>query len=239
MKLDSPRVSITIYKDKMSNTEDLNQLNEEQQQVEMSLKQWLQVIEGNREEVLAQILKIEGEREMDVDEEMQMKDIISTNPVVENLMKIAEEEMGKWKETLGISKTFLALLFSLYSGPVDHSVLSVSYGVDHDPCHEVMQVIGVIQQYEAQAAKVMDGWINYHLNREQLKGGLLALLEHPDLLVNSDLHAAFNLLDKKMILEIKSDLSDLLINYSVLIDVLVAATAHLHDDEEDEYDMYV
>ena len=77
------------------------------------------------------------------------------------------------------------------------------------------------------------------VNREQLKGGLLALREHPDLLVNSDMHAAFNLLDKKMILEIKSDLSDLLINYSVLMDVLVAATAHMHDDEEDEFDMYI
>ena len=121
---------------------------------------------------------------------------------------------------------------------MDHSVLSVSYGVDNDPSHEVMQVIGVIQEYEAQSTKVMEGWMNYHLNREQLKGGLLALKEHPDLLVNSDLHAAFNLLDKKMILEIKSDLSDLLFNYSVLMDVLVAATAHMHD-EEDEFDMYM
>merc|ERR1712062_669150 len=175
-----------------------------------------------------QVMKIKGEREVDV--ELQMKDIISTNPVVEHLMKIAEEELGKWKETLVTSKSLLACLFSLYSGPVDHSVLTVSYGVDHDPCHEVMQVIGVIQEYEAQATNMMEGWMNYHLNREQLKGGLLALREHPDLLVNSDMHAAFNLLDKKMILEIKSDLSDLLINYSVLMDVSVVATKHMHDD---------
>ena len=218
----------------MGNT---NQSNEEQQQVEMSLKEWVQAIEENRKKALEQVMKIEGEKDLDV--ELEMKDIISTNPVVEHLMKIAEEEMGKWKETLVISKTLLARLFSLYSGPVDHSVLSVSYGVDHDPCHEVMQVIGVIQQNEAQAANVMDGWMNYHLNREQLKGGLLALKDHPDLLVNSDMHAAFNLLDKKMILELKSDLSDLLFNYTVLIDVLMAATAHMHDDEEDELDMYI
>ena len=221
----------------MGNTQSKNQLNEEQQQVEISLKQCFQVLEDNRKKALDQVMKIEGERDLDV--ELQMKDIISTNPVVEHLMEIAEEELGKWKEVLVVSKTLLARLFSLYSGPVDHSVLTVSYGVDHDPCHEVMQVLGVIQEYEAQSSSLMDGWMNYHLNREQLKGGLLALKDHPDLLVNSDLFAAFNLLDKKMILEIKSDLSDLLFNYSVLMDVLVAATAHMHDEEEDEFDMYI
>ena len=223
----------------MANIQSKDQLNEEQQSVEMSLQEWVQVIKENREELLAQVLKIGGEKEMDVDPEMQMREIISTNPVVDFLMKIAEVELGKYQEALAALKTLLARLFSLYSGPVDHSVLSVSYGVDHDPSHEVMQVIGVIQQYEAQSANLMDGWMNYHLNREQLKGGLLALMDHPDLLVNSDLHAAFNLLDKKMILEIKTEMSDLLINYSVLMDVLVAATAHIHDDEEDELDMYV
>ena len=214
---------------------DKNQLLQEQQQVEMSLKELVQVIEENREKALVKIMQIEGERETDAD--MKMEEILSTNPAVESLMKIAEEEIGKWKETLQKTKTLMARLFSLYSGPVDHSVLSVCYGVDHDPCHELMQVIGVIQEYEAHSAQVMDGWMNYHLSREQLKGGLLALKDHPDLLVNSDMHAAFLLLDKKHLLGIKSDLSDLLVNYSVLTDVLVAATAHMHDDET-ELDMY-
>ena len=226
-------VIIKKTKYKMAN----NTKSEEQQQVEMSLKELFQVIEENRKKAMDQVMKIEGERDLDV--ELQMKDIISTNPVVEHLMEIAEEELGKWEEALVVSKTLLARLFSLHSGPVDHSVLTVSYGVDHDPCHDVMQVIGVIQEYEAQSTKVTDGWMNYHLNREQLKGGLLALKDHPDLLVNSDMHAAFNLLDKKMILEIKSDLTDLPLNYSVLIDVLMAATAHMHDDKEDEFDMYI
>ena len=223
----------------MANIQSKDQLNEEQQSVEMSLQEWVQVIKENREELLAQVLKIGGEKEMDVDPEMQMREIISTNPVVDYLMKIAEEELGKYQEALTALKTLLARLFSLYSGPVDHSVLSVCYGVDHDPSHEVMQVIGVVQEYEGQSANLMDGWMNYHLNREQLKGGLLALMDHPDLLVNSDLHAAFNLLDKKMILKVKSELSDLLVNYSVLMDVLVSATTHMHDHEEDEFDMYV
>ena len=223
----------------MSNSENQIQLNEEQQAVEVSLKEWIQVIKENREEVLVQIMMIEGAGEMDVNAEIQMREIISTNPVVEYLMKIAGDEMGKWQQALEVAKTLLTRLFSFYSGPVDHSVLSVSYGVDHDPSHAVMEVIGVIQQYEAQSAQVMDGWMNYHLHREQLKGGLLALKDYPDLLVHSDMHAAFNLHDKKMILGIKSDLSDLLVNYSVLIDVLVAATAHLHDDGEDEFDMYI
>ena len=225
----------------MANIQSKDQLNEEEQSIEMSLQEWVQVIKENREGLLGQVLKIDGEKEMDVDPEMQMREIVSTNSVVDNLMNIAEGVLDKYQEALAALKTLLARLFSLYSGPVDHSVLSVSYGVDHDPCHEVMQVIGVIQEYEAQSAKLMDGWMNYHLNREQLKGGLLALKEHPDLLVNSDMHAAFNLLDKKMILEVKSELSDLLVNYSVLMDVLVAATTHthMHHDEEGEYDMYV
>ena len=221
------------------NIQSKDQLNEEQQKVEMCLQEWVQIIKENREELLGQIMKIDCEKEMDVDAEIQKREIISTNPVVDNLMKIAEEELGKYQEALAALKTLLACLFSLYSGPVDHSVLSVSYGVDHDPCHEVMQVIGVIQEYEAQSAKLMDGWMNYHLNREQLKGGLLALMDHPDLLVNSDLHAALNLLDKKMIMKIKSELSDLLVNYSVLMDVLVAATTHMHDDEKGDFDMYI
>ena len=144
-----------------------------------------------------------------------------TNPVVEHLMRIAEEDLGLWNEALVISKSLLASFFG-------RSV-------------EVLQIFGVIQEFEAQSANVMEGWINYHLNREQFKGGLLANEVHPgDLLVNSDFYAAFLLLDKKMISGIKSDLSDLLNNYSILIDVLVAATAHMHDDEEDNFDtMYM
>ena len=214
--------------------------NNEDQNVEMSLKEWVKVIEENREKLLALVMKITDERDMEVNADMQMGEIISTNPVVEHLMKIADEELGTFNEALVALKTLLSRLFSLHSGPMDHSVLSVSYGVDHGHVsQDVMQILGVIQEYEAQSDKVMDIWINYHLNREQLKGGLLALKDHPDLLFNSDLHAAFNLHDKKMICEIKSELSDLLINYSVLMDVSVAATAHMHDDEEDEFDMYM
>ena len=207
-----------------------------------SLKELILAIEDNREKAVAQVMKIDAEREMDTDTDadaqMQMMEILSTNPAVDQLMRIAEEEFGKWKETLVISKTLLACLFSLHSGPVDHSVLSVSYGVDHEPSHGVLQVISLIQEYEAQSAKVMDGWMNYHLSREQIKGGLLQMVEHPDMLVNSDLHAAFSLLDQKMIIDLKAELSDLLVNYSVFKDVLVAATAHMHD-EEDEFDMYM
>ena len=179
----------------------------------------IQAIEENREKAVAQVMKIEAEREMDADtdtDEGAEMQILSTNPTVCQLMMIAEEEFRKWKETLVISKTLLASLFSLHSGPVDHSVLSVSYGVDHEPSHGVLQVISLIQEYEAQSAKVMDGWMNYHLNREQIKGGLLQMVEHPDMLVNSDLHAAFSLLDQKMIIDLKAELSDLLVNYSVL-----------------------
>ena len=214
--------------------------NNEDQKVEISLKEWVKVTEENREKLLALVMKITDERDMEVNVDMQIGEIISTNPVVEHLMKIADKELGSFNEALVVLKTLLSRLFSLHSGPMDHSVLSVSYGVDHGHVsQDVMQILGVIQEYEAQSAKVMDIWINYHLNREQLKGGLLALKDHPDVLFNSDLHAAFNLLDKKMISEIKSELSDLLINYSVLMDVSVAATAHMHDDEEDEFDMYM
>ena len=200
------------------------------------LKELIQAIEGNREKAVAQVMKIEAERNWDA--EMQMMEILSTNPVVEQLMKIAEEEFGKWKAALVMAKTNLAQQFSLHSGPVDHSVLSESYGVDHEPSHGVLQVIGLIQEYEAQSDKVMDGWMNYHLNREQMKGGLLAsLVDHPDQL-HSDLQAAFSILDKKMFMDLKSQLSDLLVNYSVFMDVLVAATAHMQD-EEDEFDIYM
>ena len=202
------------------------------------LKELIQVIEENREKAVAQVMKIEAEREMNWDAEMQMMEILSTNPAVEQLMRIAEEEFGKWKAALVMAKTNLAQQFSLHSGPVDHSVLSESYGVDHEASHGVLQVIGLIQEYEAQSANVMDGWMNYHLNREQLKGGLASLADHPDLLFKSDLFAAFSLLDKKMFMDLKSELSDLLVNYSVFMDVLVAATAHMHD-EEDEFDMYM
>ena len=218
----------------MSNTEDQNQ----PPQVELFLKQWVQVIEENREKVLAHVMMIAEEKQMtedvdvevdvdkqmtedvdvnvDVDKQMQ---IILTNPLIEYLMKITKEDLGLWNEALVISKSILSCFFA-------RSV-------------EVMQIFGVIQEFEAQTAKVMDGWINYHLNREQLKGGLLAQLVQTDLLANSDLFAAFQLQDKKMISGLKSDLSDLLNNYSVLIDVLVAATEHMHDDEEDDFNMYM
>ena len=88
----------------MANIQSKDQLNEEQQSVEMSLQEWVQVIKENREELLGQVLKIEGEKE-DVDAEMQMREIISTNPVVDNLMKIAEEELGKYQEALAALKT--------------------------------------------------------------------------------------------------------------------------------------
>ena len=215
----------------MSNSKDKKKLNEEQ-----SLTKWVKVIEENRKKVLAHVKMITAETHMDMEvDEDKMKQIITTNPVVEDLMKIAKEDFGMWTEALVLSKAHLARLFSHYSRPLDHSVLSVSYGVDHDLSHEVLQILGVIQEFEAQSVKVMDGWINNHLHREQLKGELLSIpAVHPELLVNSDLYAAFLLLDQKMVSEIKSDLSDLLNNHSVLIDVLVAATAHMHDDGDSD-----
>ena len=149
-----------------------------------SLKELIQAIEENRERAVAQVMKIEAERNWDA--EMQMMEILSTNPVVEQLMKIAEEEFGKWMAALVMAKTNLAQQFSLHSGPVDHSVLSESYGVDHEASHGVLQVIGLIQEYEAQSANVMDGWMNYHLSREQMKRGLLdSLVDHPDCICRS------------------------------------------------------
>ena len=61
------------------------------------LKELIQVIEENREKAVAQVMKIEAEREMNWDAEMQMMEILSTNPAVEQLTRIAEEEFGKWK----------------------------------------------------------------------------------------------------------------------------------------------
>ena len=48
----------------MGNT---NQSNEEQQQVEMSLKELLQAIEENRKKALDQVMKIEGEKDLNVE----------------------------------------------------------------------------------------------------------------------------------------------------------------------------
>ena len=197
----------------MSNSEDKNQ----QPQVEMSLKQWLQVIEENREKVSAHVMMIAEEKEADEEEDLetQMLEIMLANPVVAYLLRVVEEDFGMWNVSLVISKSLLASFF--------------------DMTPEVMQIFGVIQEFEAQSAQVMDSWINYHLNREQLKAGVLSNVVDPDLLFNSDFYAAFMLLDKKMISEIKSDLTDLLNNYSILIDVFGAATAHMNDDEEDDF----
>ena len=197
----------------MSNSEDKNQ----QPQVDMSLKQWLQVIEENREKVSAHVMMIAEEKEADEEEDLetQMLEIMLANPVVAYLMRVVEEDFGMWNVSLVISKSLLASFF--------------------DMTPEVMQIFGVIQEFEAQSAQVMDSWINYHLNREQLKAGVLSNMVDPDLLFNSDFYAAFMLLDKKMISEIKSDLTDLLNNYSILIDVFGAATAHMNDDEEEDF----
>ena len=197
----------------MSNSEDKNQ----QPQVEMSLKQWLQVIEENREKVSSHVMMIAEEKEADEEEDLetQMLEIMLANPVVAYLMRVVEEDFGMWNVSLVISKSLLASFF--------------------DMTPEVMQIFGVIQEFEAQSAQVMDSWINYHLNREQLKAGVLSNMVDPDLLFNSDFYAAFMLLDKKMISEIKSDLTDLLNNYSILIDVFGAATAHMNDDEEEDF----
>ena len=197
----------------MSNSEDKNQ----QPQVEMSLKQWLQAIEENREKVSAHVMMIAEEKEADEEEDLetQMLEIMLANPVVAYLLRVVEEDFGMWNVSLVISKSLLASFF--------------------DMTPEVMQIFGVIQEFEAQSAQVMDSWINYHLNREQLKAGVLSNMVDPDLLFNSDFYAAFMLLDKKMISEIKSDLTDLLNNYSILIDVFGAATAHMNDDEEEDF----
>ena len=197
----------------MSNSEDKNQ----QPQVDMSLKQWLQVIEENREKVSAHVMMIAEEKGVDEEEDLetQMLEIMLANPVVAYLMRVVEEDFGMWNVSLVISKSLLASFF--------------------DMTPEVMQIFGVIQEFEAQSAQVMDSWINYHLNREQLKAGVLSNMVDPDLLFNSDFYAAFMLLDKKMISEIKSDLTDLLNNYSILIDVFGAATAHMNDDEEEDF----
>ena len=197
----------------MNNSEDKNQ----QPQVEMSFKQWLQVIEENREKVSAHVMMIAEEKGVDEEEDLetQMLEIMLANPVVAYLMRVVEEDFGMWNVSLVISKSLLASFF--------------------DMTPEVMQIFGVIQEFEAQSAQVMDSWINYHLNREQLKAGVLSNMVDPDLLFNSDFYAAFMLLDKKMISEIKSDLTDLLNNYSILIDVFGAATAHMNDDEEEDF----
>merc|ERR1719213_41667 len=75
---------------KLSRSDDQHQSNEEQQ-VEMSIKEWIKVIGENREKLLADVMMISDERNtMDVDVEQEIRGIITANPVVEHLMGIAK-----------------------------------------------------------------------------------------------------------------------------------------------------
>ena len=154
----------------------------------MSLKALIQAIE-RRKKALEQVMKIDDDG-LDVNVPM----------------KIAEEELGKWKETLvALKRTLMSRLENAHYKD------------------EAMEVIGVIQEYEAQSNQVTERWMNYYLNRQQLKGGLLSL-NRILLLVKLGTHDALHFLDKKMFLEIKLDLSDLLYNYSVLMDYLISCS---------------
>ena len=189
--------------------ENINEMDQSILQIEDLL---LQMAE-NRRKILETLTGTDEEPE----EENTLHDLVLANRNLLFLSEKVDEELNIFNDILVGLKTQMAPLYKKIDDQ-DDSVFFSEYK-EESASSKLLEVAGVIQQFEIWCSQAIDVQMQYHLNREQIKESIDfdALQKSPMVFLSSDLYHAIKLLDKKMEIELKRIAPSIPLHYHLLI----------------------
>ena len=153
--------------------------------------------------------------------------IIPTNTVLNIQRQAVEPVLQQFSEDLEAIKTKVThILSDLSEDEPDDSMFIPDPAANPTPAMKVITIIQVIQSMSKWSSDIMDTWVNYHMNRDQLKGGIdiQRLMTEQNFVDTDDICQAIVLLDCKMAKEMKTMLNTIMLNYITLEDIVLDAT---------------
>ena len=156
----------------------------------------------------------------------------SVNPNL-SLINVAKNSLLLFSEDLIKVRTQIVLL--LLNNQEKDSIINSQFGGDLSLDQKLLTVNEVIEHFESWTSEVFSSWSRLSVMREELQQGLNSTQD-----TFSDLYNSFDLLEKKMVLDFKAEMSTIVMNYVSLISALRDIKEDIEDNEDHpELNMYV
>ena len=156
----------------------------------------------------------------------------SVNPNL-SLINVAKNSLLLFSEDLIKVRTQIVVL--LLNNQEKDSIINSQFGGDLSLDQKLLTVNEVIEHFESWTSEVFSSWSRLSVMREELQQGLNSTQD-----TFSDLYNSFDLLEKKMVLDFKAEMSTIVMNYVSLISALRDIKEDIEDNEDHpELNMYV
>ena len=166
------------------------------------------------------------------DSEVNDEEKESANPNL-SLINVAKNSLLLFSEDLIKVRTQIVLL--LLNNQEKDSIINSQFGGDLSLDQKLLTVNEVIEHFESWTSEVFSSWSRLSVMREELQQGLNSTQD-----TSSDLYNSFDLLEKKMMLDFKAEMSTIVMNYVSLISALRDIKEDIEDNEDHpELNMYV
>ena len=150
-----------------------------------------------------------------------------------SLINVAKNSLPLFSEDLIRVRTQIVLL--LLNNQEKDSIINSQFGGDLSLDQKLLTVNEVIEHFESWTSEVFSSWSRLSVMREELQQGLNSTQD-----TFSDLYNSFDLLEKKMVLDFKAEMSTIVMNYVSLISALRDIKEDIEDNEDHpELNMYV
>ena len=150
-----------------------------------------------------------------------------------SLINVAKNSLLLFSEDLIKVRTQIVLL--LLNNQEKDSIINSQFGGDLSLDQKLLTVNEVIEHFESWTSEVFSSWSRLSVMREELQQGLNSTQD-----TFSDLYNSFDLLEKKMVLDFKAEMSTIVMNYVSLISALRDIKEDIEDNEDHpELNMYV
>ena len=200
-------------------------------------KEFLLNLDDNRKKVfddLNSVLTLTSPGWIGAREEAEVNDEEkeSVNPNL-SLINVAKNSLLLFSEDLIKVRTQIVLL--LLNNQEEDSIINSQFGGDLSLDQKLLTVNEVIEHFESWTSEVFSSWSRLSVMREELQQGLNSTQDK-----FSDLYNSFDLLEKKMVLDFKAEMSTIVMNYVSLISALRDIKEDIEDNEDHpELNMYV
>jgi len=150
-----------------------------------------------------------------------------------SLINVAKNSLLMFSDDLIKVRTQIVLL--LLNNQKEDSIINSQFGGDLSLDQKLLTVNEVIEHFESSTSEVFSSWSRLSVMREELQQGLNSTQDK-----FSDLNNSFDLLEKKMVLDFKAEMSTIVMNYVSLISALRDIKEDIEDNEDHpELNMYV
>jgi len=152
---------------------------------------------------------------------------LASNDSLDHLRSSAEPLLQHFADDLVAVRTKVTLLLS----EQDVNLVGDNLDYKENAATKLLRIIKAIESMNQWTSHVMTSWVEYHIHRSQLKGGLdMRGLQEAS---RDDLCQALALWDIKQGQELRGVLSTLLLHYILLEDIMLEAEGSVAEDPKD------